>query len=120
MRSLNSLTAIQGRTRVLLYLITGILGLCAVSYWFFQVVRKPYFLELAEQNQYKEGRIAAPRGKIVDRSGEVILVDNSPAFNLYIIPERCENINLALIELGEIPEGFDEEETEIIEETEGE
>ena len=38
----------------------------------------------------------------------------------YTTKKNEEGIEIDVIELGEIPEGFDEEETEIIEETEGE
>jgi cell division protein FtsI/penicillin-binding protein 2 len=69
LRSLDQILNIQGRTRILLLLITAVMILCMASYWFFQVVRRPYFEELAERNQYREGRIAAPRGKILDRRG---------------------------------------------------
>ena len=92
MRSPEEIASIQARTRLLFLYVFGAVCLCAIAYWFVQVIRGPYYSELAENNQYQENRISAPRGKILDRSGETVLLDNRPAFNLYIIPERCDNL----------------------------
>jgi len=73
MRSLDDTIAIQTRARALLMLIVGALAACAVAYWFVQILRGPHYAELAENNQYNEGGITAPRGKVLDRSGRVIL-----------------------------------------------
>jgi penicillin-binding protein 2 len=106
LRSLDQVLTIQGRTRILLLLVAAVLTMSITAYWFFQVVRKPYFEKLAERNQYREGRIAAPRGKILDRRGlsayneESILVDNKTAFNLYVIPDACESLDEAVEQIG--------------------
>ncbi len=101
MRSLDDTIAIQTRARALLMLIVGALAACAVAYWFVQILRGPHYAELAENNQYNEGGITAPRGKVLDRSGRVILVDNRPSFNLYVVPERCEDFDRELERLSE-------------------
>lgn len=96
-------------------MITGTLCIAAVCFWIFQIVKGSHYVELAESNKHREGRIAAPRGKIFDRRGmegaepEAIIVDNRTAFSLYLIPERCENIDGALEEVKELV-GLDKQE----------
>ena len=92
MRNLNDIRQIQGRSRILMLLISGCLVISVFGFWFVQIVRGVHYREMSENNQYRENRIPAPRGKILDRTGEVILVNNRPSFNIYIIPERSENI----------------------------
>jgi len=102
MRSPSEVLVIQSRARRLFFLVAGALSLCAVSYWLVQIVRGPTYVKLAEDNQFREQTIAAPRGKILDRSGRVVLVDSRPSFNLYIIPERCNDLESAIAQLRDV------------------
>jgi penicillin-binding protein 2 len=52
-----------------------------------QVIRGAYFRELADNNRIREIPIAAARGKILDRNGE-ILVDNSLIEKIVVFDER--------------------------------
>jgi penicillin-binding protein 2 len=96
MKNLNELRVVQWRTRILLFIVVISFAFCITGFWFVQIARGKQFREEAENNQFVSRRLPAPRGKILDRTGEVILVDNRPAFNLYVIPEQCENLRDAL------------------------
>jgi penicillin-binding protein 2 len=51
------------------------------GFWQLQVLRPDYYNRLAEQNYLKNLPITAPRGRILDRDGQ-ILVDNYPSFSI--------------------------------------
>src|SRR5262245_32732110 len=53
--------------------------------WQLQVVRGDQYYQRSTNNFVKERWIEAVRGKVKDRNGEV-LVDNRPAFNVYVTP----------------------------------
>ena len=66
------LTAVQ-------YIILGVFLILAYGLWRLQVVQSEFYSALAEKNKTREVPILAPRGKILDREGRVI-VDNYPSF----------------------------------------
>ncbi|HWP83796.1 MAG TPA: penicillin-binding protein 2, partial [Terriglobia bacterium] len=51
------------------------------GFWRLQILRPDYYKRLAEQNYLKNLPIPAPRGRILDREGRV-LVDNFPSFSI--------------------------------------
>lgn len=58
-----------------------------VGYWHLQVSQTRYYLDLAERNRVRNLPAIAPRGRILDREGRV-LVDNSPAFTVLLLREH--------------------------------
>ncbi len=60
--------------------VTLFVGLCA-RFWQLQIVRAPMYQELARSNHVRQIPENAPRGLILDRSGQ-ILAENRPSFNL--------------------------------------
>ncbi len=62
-----------GVVAIFLFLITG--------FWRLQILDPEYYSQLSERNHIKEISIPAPRGRILDREGRV-LVDNYPAFSV--------------------------------------
>lgn len=100
MRELSDIRLIQGRSRVLMIFVGAALVICAIGYWFVQIARGNQYKIAAENNQYHVGRIAAPRGKMLDRTGKIILVDNRPSFNLYFLPEHSEDNRSDIADLG--------------------
>jgi penicillin-binding protein 2 len=52
-----------------------------------QVLRGPRYKRLSDENRIKLVPIKAPRGRIFDRNGK-LLVDNSLSFNLAVIPQE--------------------------------
>ncbi len=71
------LTAVQ-------YVLLGVFLVLAFGLWRLQVARNDYYNTLAEQNRVKQVPILAPRGKILDREGRII-VDNYPSFSALLL-----------------------------------
>src|SRR5919197_1484596 len=55
--------------------------------WYLQVLSGDRYLAEAKNNRVREIKVEAPRGKIVDRNGTV-LVDNRTALTVHVLPER--------------------------------
>jgi penicillin-binding protein 2 len=70
-----------------------------VGYWRIQVGQHRLYVDQAERNRVRNLPVIAPRGRILDREGRV-LVDNFPAFSVLLMrenastlaPERVEGI----------------------------
>ena len=78
------LTAVQ-------YVLLGIFLVLAFGLWRLQVARNDYYTALAEQNRIKQVPILAPRGKILDREGRII-VDNYPSFSVLLLRDQNRNL----------------------------
>ena len=63
-----------------------------------QLVNYQHFQTLSDKNRMQLQSIAPNRGLIYDRNG-VLLADNQPIFNLAIIPEDVESIDVAIAEI---------------------
>ena len=79
------LTAVQ-------YGILGVFLLLAFGLWRLQVVGTDYYSQLAEKNRIRNIPILAPRGKILDREGR-ILVDNYPSMSALLLRDQNHNIS---------------------------
>lgn len=73
------------------------------GFWKLQIIDTEKYAEMAERNRIRTLPILAPRGRMLDREGRV-LVDSSPSFSV-----RLHREDAALIEekLPEIAEGID-------------
>lgn len=69
------------------YVILLIIGILVVRLWNLQVRGSEKYSSLAEQNRIRKVPILAPRGKIYDREGR-ILVDNYPSVSALLIREQ--------------------------------
>jgi penicillin-binding protein 2 len=78
------LTAVQ-------YILLGIFLILAFGLWRLQVARNDYYSNLAEQNRIKQIPILAPRGKILDREGRII-VDNYPSFSVLLMRDQKRDL----------------------------
>ena len=76
---------------VFLFLLTG--------FWDLQVRNEELYNEKAQQNQIKSLPIPAPRGKMLDRDGRVI-VDNHASFRLILSRENLRDEHIAPIAEG--------------------
>ena len=56
--------------------------------WYLQVLSGGKYLKEAQNNQVREVTVQAPRGEILDRTGNV-LVDNRTALALQLQPDRA-------------------------------
>ena len=79
------LTAVQ-------YIILAIFLVLAYGLWRLQVVQSDYYASLAEKNRIRNVPILAPRGKILDREGRII-VDNYPSFTALLLRDSSRDLN---------------------------
>ena len=68
-----------------------------VGYWHLQIGQHAQLLEQAEHNRIRELPIIAPRGRILDRNGNV-LVDNFPSFTILLNRENSSQLTDAHVE----------------------
>ncbi|HZU27446.1 MAG TPA: penicillin-binding protein 2, partial [Bryobacteraceae bacterium] len=69
----------MGRIAAFQYAAVGVMLFLLFGFWRLQVRDHDVNSELAERNSIKTIPLNAPRGKILDRDGRVI-VDNQPSF----------------------------------------
>src|SRR6202165_4341803 len=74
------------------YIILGIFLVLAYGLWRLQVMQSEYYSLAAEKNRIRNVPILAPRGKIVDREGRVI-VDNYPSFSALLLRDSSRDLN---------------------------
>src|SRR5271163_2736156 len=69
------------------YIIALILAILLAGLWRLQVLGASNYKVLAEANRIRKVPVLAPRGKLFDREGR-ILVDNYPSVTCYILREQ--------------------------------
>src|SRR5271165_3127610 len=82
----------EGRLTAVQYVLLGVFLLLAFGLWRLQIAHSDYYASLAEQNRIKQVPILAPRGKILDREGRII-VDNYPSFSVLLLRDQNRNID---------------------------
>ena len=90
----------MGRIAVFQYATVGVFLFLITGFWRLQIRDHETNSTLAERNRIKTVPLLAPRGKMLDRDGRVI-VDNQPAFVVQLTQE-----NLKLEHLAPIAEGL--------------
>jgi penicillin-binding protein 2 len=88
-----------GRIAVFQYVAVAVFLFLMAGFWILQVRDHEVNSELAERNRVKIVPLPAPRGKILDRDGHVI-VDNQPAFSVMLTPENLKKEHLDAIAAG--------------------
>jgi penicillin-binding protein 2 len=90
-----------GKLHSVQYLVALILAVLLVGLWRLQVLNSESFRSLAEANRIRKVPILAPRGKIFDREGR-LLVDNYPSVTCYLLREQVKDLDsdLPLISRG--------------------
>lgn len=86
----DDLHPVQRRATVLLLGSVALLALILLRLFTLQVVQAPRWRALAENNRLRRLPLEAPRGRVTDVSGRVIL-DNRPAYQLLIFPEEIKD-----------------------------
>lgn len=66
-----------------------------------QITSHEHYRTLSQDNRVKTEPLPPTRGLIYDRNGE-LLAQNLPAFSLEVIPEKVENLETTLTEIGKI------------------
>jgi len=74
------------------YIILAIFLVLAYGLWRLQVMQSDVYATLAEKNRIRNVPILAPRGKILDREGRVI-VDNYPSFSALLLRDSSRDLN---------------------------
>jgi len=74
------------------YIILGIFLILAYGLWRLQVMQSDYYALAAEKNRIRNVPVLAPRGKILDREGRII-VDNYPSFSALLLRDSTRDLN---------------------------
>ncbi len=82
----------QFKLTVVQYAILAIFLILAYGLWRLQVGGSDYYERLAEQNRIRNIPVLAPRGRILDREGRVI-VDNYPSFSALLLRDQQRDLN---------------------------
>ncbi len=88
-----------GRIAVFQYLTVVVFLFLIGGFWVLQIRDEKVNIELAERNRIKTVPLLAPRGKILDRDGRVI-VDNHSSFELWIRREDLKPEHIPAIASG--------------------
>ena len=90
MRGQRFIREVRDPSRRLLVLTIGVSVLfffLLMRLWYLQIVKAEDFQNLSENNRLRLVPVAASRGTILDRNGDV-LVDNLPSFSIAVIPQE--------------------------------
>src|SRR5690242_20974396 len=82
----------QLRLTFIQYVILGVFLTLAFGLWRLQVMSSQYYGELAQRNRIRTVPVLAPRGKIIDREGRII-VDNYPSFSALLLRDSTRDLN---------------------------
>src|SRR6202521_4283361 len=74
------------------YMILGIFLVLAYGLWKLQVMESGYYASAAEKNRIRNVPILAPRGKILDREGRII-VENYPSFSALLLRDSARDLS---------------------------
>src|SRR5215469_11504656 len=74
------------------YIIVGIFLILLYGLWRLQVMQSDYYSLAAERNRIRNVPVLAPRGKILDREGRII-VDNYPSFSALLLRDSSRDLN---------------------------
>jgi penicillin-binding protein 2 len=85
-----------GRITAFQYFIVAVFLFLLSGFWYLQVYNHESNSELAERNRIKTVPVPAPRGKILDRGGRII-VDNHSSFTVFLSQETLKPEHLAPI-----------------------
>ena len=85
------------------YVVLLVIAIIVVRLWNLQVRGSDYYSSRAEQNRIRKVPILAPRGKIYDREGRII-VDNYPSVSALLIREQLPKD--AAVDLNKIASGL--------------
>jgi penicillin-binding protein 2 len=90
-----------GKLHAAQYLVALILAVLITGLWRLQVLDAESFRSLAEANRIRKVPILAPRGRLFDRDGR-LLVDNYPSVSCYLLREQVKDLDgdLTLISRG--------------------
>jgi penicillin-binding protein 2 len=77
------------------YVVALVLLVLGVGLWRLQIIGVSNYRVLAEQNRIRKVPVLAPRGRIFDREGRII-VDNYPSVSCYLLREQQKDLDADL------------------------
>ncbi|HYX51845.1 MAG TPA: penicillin-binding protein 2 [Candidatus Limnocylindrales bacterium] len=77
---------------VVQYVILGVFLVLSYGLWSLQVRKSDEYFTRAEQNRIRRVPVLAPRGKLLDRDGQLI-VDNYPSFSALLLRDQGRDLN---------------------------
>lgn len=83
------------KTTAVQYGILALMLALAAGLWRLQVLRAQDYRLQAEQNRIRKEPVLAPRGKLFDREGR-ILVDNYPSISCFLVREQSKTVDADL------------------------
>jgi penicillin-binding protein 2 len=92
----------QARLAIVSYVIVGMIGVLLIGFWKLQVIDSDKYSQWAERNRVRSIPVIAPRGRMLDRDGRV-LVDNYPSFSVLLLRD---DMNTVMKNLPAIAEGL--------------
>ena len=90
----------QARLAIASYIIVGMIGVLLLGFWKLQVIDSDKYSSLAERNRVREIPVIAPRGRMLDRDGRV-LVDNRPSFSVLLLRDDMAQVAKHLAAISE-------------------
>ena len=81
----------QERLAAASYVIVGMVALLLLGFWKLQVIDSDKYGQMAEKNRVRSIPIIAPRGRMLDRDGRV-LVDNYPSFSVLLLRDDMAEV----------------------------
>jgi len=84
-----------GKLHAAQYVVAFILIVLITGLWRLQVLGADNFRALAEANRIRKVPILAPRGRLFDREGR-LLVDNYPSVSCYLLREQVKDLDVDL------------------------
>jgi penicillin-binding protein 2 len=90
----------QERLAAASYVIVGMIGLLLLGFWKLQVIDSDKYGQMAERNRVRSIPIIAPRGRMLDRDGRV-LVDNYPSFSVLLLRDDPAEVDKNLLAIAD-------------------
>jgi penicillin-binding protein 2 len=90
----------QGRLAIASYFIVGMIGVLLLGFWKLQVIDADKYSSMAERNRVRYIPVIAPRGRMLDRDGRV-LVDNRPSFSVLLLRDEPAQVEKHLASISD-------------------
>lgn len=86
----------ESRLRIIAVILVAALTVIALRLFQLQIVEGASYSRLAEQNRIRRFITPAPRGRFLDRNGQV-LADNRPSFSILLVPAEADSNGVRLL-----------------------
>jgi len=84
----------QARLAIASYIIVGMIGVLLLGFWKLQVIDADKYSSMAERNRVRYIPVIAPRGRMLDREGRVLVTTGRPSAcsSFAMIWHKCKSI----------------------------